>query len=55
MNWQFPSSPPKPYDRVWLKTSTGRETTGYVNSAGEWVFNCKRIAAEKPTVIGWRP
>jgi len=54
MNWQPPSSPPKPYDRVWLKTSTGRQTTGYVKNSGEWVISCPRIAAEKPTVISWR-
>ncbi len=45
---------PKPFDRVWLKTSCGRQTTGYINSAGEWVINCPRIAAEKPAVISWR-
>lgn len=45
---------PKPFNRVWLKTSCGRQTTGYVNSSGEWVFNCKRIAAENPTVTSWR-
>ncbi len=45
---------PKPFERVWIKTSNGRETTGYVNSSGEWVINCPRIAAQKPTVTGWR-
>lgn len=45
---------PKPFDRVWVKTSTGRQATGYVNSSGEWVINCPRIAAQKPTVISWR-
>ena len=45
---------PKPFSRVWLKTSTGRQTTGYVKSSGEWVINCPHIAAEKPTVISWR-
>lgn len=54
MNWQSPSSPPKPFDRVWVKTSTGRQTTGYVNSSGDWVITCPHIAAEKPTVISWR-
>lgn len=54
MNWQPPSSLPKPFERVWLKTSTSRQTTGYVNSSGEWVIACPRIAAEKPTVISWR-
>lgn len=45
---------PKPFNRVWLKTSCGRQTTGYVKSSGEWVINCPRIAAEKPTVISWK-
>lgn len=45
---------PKPFNRVWLKTSTGQQTTGYVNSNGGWVINCPRIAAENPTVISWR-
>jgi len=54
MNWQSPETKPKAFERVWLKTSDGRQTTGYVNGAGDWVFNCKRIAAEKPTVSGWR-
>ncbi|WP_267369245.1 MULTISPECIES: hypothetical protein [unclassified Pantoea] len=45
---------PKPFNRVWLKTSTGRQTTGYVKSSGEWVISCPRIAAEKPAVISWR-
>lgn len=54
MKWNSPNVLPKTFERVWLKTTTGLETTGYVNSAGEWVFNCKRVAAEKPTVIGWR-
>lgn len=54
MNWQSPKTKPKAFERVWLKTSDGRQTTGYVNSSGEWVFNCKRIAAQNPAVIGWR-
>lgn len=54
MNWQPPSSPPKPFERVWLKTSNGKQTTGYVNGSGDWVINCPRIAAEKPEVTGWR-
>lgn len=45
---------PKPFTRVWIKTANGRQTTGYVNSSGDWVINCPRIAAEKPVVIGWR-
>ncbi len=45
---------PRSFERVWVKTSNGRQTTGYVNSSGEWVINCQRIAAEKPTVTSWR-
>lgn len=45
---------PRSFTRVWVMTDTGRETTGYVNSSGDWVINCPRIAAEKPTVIAWR-
>ena len=45
---------PKPFSRVWVRTDTGRETTGYVNSSGEWVINCPKVAAENPTIVGWR-
>lgn len=54
MDWSEASQLPKPFERVWVKTSNGRQTTGYVNSSGEWVINCPRIAAEKPAVTGWR-
>lgn len=45
---------PKPFARVWIKTSDGRQTTGYVNSSGDWVIHCPRIAAANPSVIAWR-
>lgn len=45
---------PRSFTRVWVMTDTGRETTGYVKSDGEWVINCPCIAAEKPAVISWR-
>jgi len=45
---------PQPFARVWIKTSDGRQATGHVNSSGEWVIHCPRIAAERPTVIAWR-
>ncbi len=45
---------PKPFTRVWIKTSNGRQTTGYVNSSGDWVINCPLVAAENPAVIAWR-
>lgn len=44
----------KAFSRVWVKTDTGAQATGYVSEAGEWRINCPRIAAEKPTVISWR-
>lgn len=45
---------PKPFARVWVRTDTGRETTGYVNSSGEWVINCKRIRDSSAKVERWR-
>jgi hypothetical protein len=45
---------PKPFTRVWVRTDTGRETTGYVNSNGEWVINCKRIRESGARVERWR-
>ena len=45
---------PSPFARVWVKTDTGRETTGYVNRSGEWVINCKRIRDSGAKVERWR-
>ncbi len=45
---------PKPFARVWIKTSDGRQTTGHVNNSGKWVIHCPRIAAANPFVIAWR-
>ncbi|NKG32491.1 50S ribosomal protein L13 [Erwinia rhapontici] len=45
---------PRKFQRVWVKTDSGKETTAYVNAAGEWRINCPRIAAENPTVVSWR-
>jgi len=45
---------PKAFIRVWVKTDSGVQTTGYVNEAGEWRINCPRIAAKRPNVISWR-
>lgn len=45
---------PKSFTRVWVMTDTGRETTGYVNSVGEWVINCKRIRDSGAKVERWR-
>jgi len=54
MNWQPAAQPPKPFRRVWVKTDSGAQTTGYVTEAGKWRINCARIAALKPAVISWR-
>lgn len=54
MDWLPASQLPKPFERVWVKTSNGRQTTGYVNSSGDWMINCPRIAAEKPAITEWR-
>ena len=45
---------PKPFERVWIKTDTNKQTTGFVNCRGEWAINCPRIAAEHPVVVSWR-
>ncbi|TDN64246.1 hypothetical protein [Scandinavium goeteborgense] len=45
---------PKPFMRVWVKTDTGRETTGYLKSGGEWVINCPRIRATGAKVLRWK-
>lgn len=55
MNWKLISeSLPKPFARVWVKTDTGRETTGYLKSDGEWVINCVTIRATGAKVERWR-
>nr|DAK99713.1 MAG TPA: hypothetical protein [Caudoviricetes sp.] len=45
---------PRPFARVWVLTDTGRETTGYVKSDGEWFINCPRIRATGAVVLRWR-
>lgn len=45
---------PRPFVRVWVLTDTGRETTGYVKSDGEWFINCPRIRATGAVVLRWR-
>ena len=45
---------PKPLVRVWVQTDTGRETTGYVKSDGEWYINCPRIRATGAKVLRWK-
>ncbi|HCN98457.1 MAG TPA: 50S ribosomal protein L13, partial [Leclercia sp.] len=45
---------PRSFTRVWVLTDTGRETTGYVKSDGEWLINCPRIRATGAKVLRWR-
>lgn len=45
---------PRSFVRVWVMTDTGRETTGYVKSNGEWFINCERIRATGAQVLRWR-
>ncbi|SAB94561.1 gp12 [Enterobacter hormaechei] len=45
---------PRPFVRVWVMTDTGRETTGYVKSDGEWFINCPRIRATGAKVLRWK-
>lgn len=40
--------------RVWVQTDTGRETTGYVKTDGEWFINCEKIRATGAKVLRWR-
>lgn len=55
MEWQpVTASKPKALSRVWVKTDTGRETTGYLKSDGEWVINCVTIRATGAVVVSWR-
>ncbi len=42
---------PRSFTRVWVMTDTGRETTGYVKSDGEWFINCPRIRATGTKVL----
>lgn len=45
---------PRSFVRVWVLTDTGRETTGYVKSDGEWFINCPRIRATGAVVLRWK-
>ncbi len=45
---------PRSFSRVWVMTDTGRETTGYVKSDGEWFINCLRIRATGAKVLRWK-
>jgi len=55
MEWVSASErKPRVFTRVWIKTDTGRETTGYVNSIGKWIINCPSIRATGAVVVEWR-
>lgn len=45
---------PKPFERVWVKTDSDRQTTAYVKSDGEWFINCPRIRETGSKVLLWR-
>lgn len=55
MTWKpITESLPRPFSRVWVKTDTGRETTGYLKSGGELVINCVTIRATGAVVVSWK-
>lgn len=45
---------PRSFSRVWVMTDTGRETTGYVKSDGEWFINCEKIRVTGAKVLRWK-
>ncbi|HEJ8309861.1 TPA: 50S ribosomal protein L13 [Klebsiella michiganensis] len=45
---------PRSFVRVWVMTDTGKQTTAYVKSDGEWYINCDRIRATGAVVLRWR-
>ncbi|KHS77026.1 hypothetical protein QT13_01940 [Pectobacterium brasiliense] len=45
---------PRPLNRVWILTDTGKQTTAYIKPSGEWSLFCRNIAAEKPVIVKWR-
>ncbi|OOL22075.1 50S ribosomal protein L13 [Klebsiella aerogenes] len=45
---------PRSLVRVWVMTDTGKQTTAYVKSNGEWYINCYRIRATGAVVLRWR-
>ncbi|HBR6834626.1 TPA: 50S ribosomal protein L13 [Klebsiella aerogenes] len=45
---------PRSFVRVWVMTDTGKQTTAYVKSNGEWHINCDRIRATGAAVLRWR-
>jgi len=45
---------PATFTRVWVRTDTGRETTGHVKSDGQWFINCASIRATGAKVLKWK-
>ncbi len=45
---------PRSFTRVWVMTDTGRETTGYVKSDGEWHINCEAHPGDRREVLRWK-
>ncbi|MDQ5795330.1 hypothetical protein RCF01_18855 [Klebsiella pneumoniae] len=39
---------PRTFNRVWVITDTGQQTTAYVKSDGEWFINCDRYEPQEP-------
>lgn len=55
MEWKsVKQAMPRSFARVWVMTDTGRETTAYVKSDGEWFINCARIRATGAKVLRWK-
>ena len=44
---------PKTLERVWVETDTGRKTTAYLKSDGEWFLFCRKIAETGAKVVRW--
>lgn len=55
MGWvSVKERPPRAFTRVWVMTDTGRQTTGYVKTDGEWFINCAEIRATGAKVLRWK-
>ncbi|MCW4988343.1 hypothetical protein [Enterobacter mori] len=46
--------PTRSFTRVWVMTDTGRQTTGYVKTDGEWFINCAAVRATGAKVLRWK-
>lgn len=45
---------PKTLSRVWVETESGRKTTAYLKSDGQWFLFCRKIADTNPVIVRWR-